>query len=95
MTPTVLRGLPVHFQGVDDTTPPGCTIFTTTLLDLLTTYILRDDVIIGRVEHTQDMPGYAGRGLKGGSLVGFGDFTELAARIAARATAGSSEAGRA
>ena len=82
--PSALQPLPVYFHGVDDTTPADCTMFTTSVLHILTTYVLRDGQIIGRIEHTQDMPGYAGSTLKGGTLIGFGEFTELAAKIAAR-----------
>jgi hypothetical protein len=80
----IFQGLPVYFEGVDDSTPDGCTLFTTTVLDQPTTYILRNGKVIGRIEHTQDNHGYAGSALKGGSFVGSGEFGALAEKIAER-----------
>ncbi len=80
--PAIFAGLPIYFHGVDDTTPPGCQIVTTSVFDQLTTYLLRDGQVIGRIEHTQDMDGYLGTTLKGGGHIGTGEFTQLAQRIA-------------
>lgn len=77
----IFQGLPVYFEGVDDSTPDDCTLFTTTVFDQLTTYILRDGKVIGRIEHTQDNHGYAGSALKGGSFVGSGEFRALAEAV--------------
>jgi hypothetical protein len=84
MIPNILNGFPIHWQGVDDTTPPGCTLFVTEVLGLLTAYVLRDEEVIGRVEISKnDFHGYVGGGLKGGRFVGRGDFTKLTEAIAA------------
>jgi hypothetical protein len=84
--PAIFAGYPIHFAGSDDTTPPGCTLIITTVLDLLTTYIIRDGEVIGRIEVQRDRQyGYAGNRLKGGYLVGMADSATLGARIVARA----------
>jgi hypothetical protein len=86
MTADILYSLPCHWQGTDDTTPDGCTLYVTTYLGIVTTYILRDGQVIGRVEvagNRQD--GYVGGRLKGGARVGSGDFVSVAQRIADRA----------
>jgi hypothetical protein len=82
--PTILNGLPIHWQGVDDTTPPGCTLLITEVVGLPTAYVLRAGEVIGRVETSRnDFHGYVGGGLKGGRYVGRGDFTKLTETIAA------------
>ena len=81
--PKILDGLPVHWAGVDDTTPDGCSLTVTTLLGKPTTYVIRNGQVIGRIESDDlSLIGYAGGGLKGGSLIGWGDFAALAAKIA-------------
>jgi hypothetical protein len=82
--PTILNGLPIHWQGVDDSTPDGCTLIVTEVVGLPTTYVLRDNEVIGRVgaDKTRQY-GYVGAGLKGGQYIGRGVFYELAAKIAA------------
>jgi len=83
MTADILNDLPCHWQGTDDSTPDGCTLFATVCLGIATTYILRDGQVIGRVEHERNgQHGYAGGRLKGGERVGSGDFTRLAQKIA-------------
>lgn len=83
MIPTILNGLPIHWQGTDDTTPDGCTLITTVVLGIPTTYVLRGDQVIGRVEAgVNSQNGYAGPGLKGGYWVGSGPFRDLAEKIA-------------
>lgn len=81
------RGLPIHWDGVDSTTPDRCTLVVTTVVGLITCYVLRDGEIIGRTEIHDDnrFHGYIGTGLKGGYYVGTGYATELQARIAKEA----------
>ena len=86
MTSDILNGLPCHWQGVDSTTPDGCTLYATTYLGISTTYILRDGQVIGRIEFADGrQDGYVGTRLKGGSWVGSGDSTSLGRKIADRA----------
>lgn len=88
MTAAVLAGLPCQWQGADDTTPVGCTLYVTQVMELPITYILRDDCVIGRVEASgRSHIGYIGAGIKGGTFVGSGEFTRLAQKIADRAVA--------
>lgn len=83
MIPPVLDGLPIHWQGTDDSTPDGCTQIVTTVLGLTTTYLIRDGQILGRIEIDGNrMNGYVGSGLKGGRWVGSGDSAGLANKIA-------------
>jgi hypothetical protein len=50
---------------------------------MLTTYIIRNGCIIGRIETNLGRQiGYAGDRLKGGTLLGAGDLQTLAAKIA-------------
>lgn len=87
--PDILNGLPVHWTGVDDSTPEGCTLLVTTVVGTPTTYILRDGHILGRVEADGNrQAGYVGAGLKGGELVGIGGFYGLADDIAAKSQDG-------
>ncbi|MEV5819346.1 hypothetical protein AB0L22_09235 [Micromonospora haikouensis] len=82
--PAILNGLPIHWAGVDSTTPDGCTLAVTTYLDILITYIVRDGQVIGRIENSRDRQvGYAGDRLKGGYLIGYGDSETLGRKIAA------------
>jgi hypothetical protein len=86
--PTVLSGLPIHWRGVDDSTPAGCESIVTDVLGISTTYIVRDEEILGRIEYTRDrVSGYAGSGLKGGYYLGTALTASLAERIVARADA--------
>lgn len=81
--PDIFDGLPCHWAGVDDTTPAGCMLFVTTVLGLVTTYVLRDGQVIGRVENDGGrLCGYVGQGLKGGQFVGLGHSSQLAQKIA-------------
>jgi hypothetical protein len=83
--PKTLAGLPIHWEGTDDSTPAGCTLLSTVVLGIPTTYILRNGAVIGRVEAgTTSQNGYAGAGLKGGIWVGSGGFSRLAQAIAER-----------
>lgn len=83
--PAVLNGLPIHWQGTDDTTPTGCTLIVTEVVGLPTTYVLRNGEVIGRVEVMNDyFNGYVGTGLKGGRYIGRGDFSGLTEEIAAK-----------
>jgi hypothetical protein len=73
-----LDGLPVLWRGTDDTTPAGCELIVTEVVGIPTTYLLRDDQIIGRVEgQGRFMIGYVGDTLKGGYYVGTGDYYGL------------------
>jgi len=82
----IFAGLPRYFEGADDSTPTGCTLLVTKVLDLVTTYVLRDGEVIGRVEQSNgQQDGYVGSGLKGGVFVGSGHFSVLAEKIADRA----------
>lgn len=85
MTDTILRDLPIHWRGVDSQTPEGCELFVTEVLGLPTTYILRDGVILGRIESAGiRLSGYVGGSLKGGEFIGGqGGFYETALRIVA------------
>lgn len=88
MIPTILNGLPIYWQGTDDSTPAGCTSIATEVLGISTTYIVRDGHVIGRIEYTGDtILGYAGAGLKGGYFLGTGLTGVLAEKIVARADA--------
>lgn len=83
MIPDILRNLSIHWQGVDDSTPAGCTLVCAEIVGLATTYVLRDGQIIGRVESAgSSQNGYIGSGLKGGGFIGSGPFYELVSRIA-------------
>ena len=82
--PAILNDLPIHWAGVDSTTPDGCTLATTTYLGIPTTYVIRDGQVIGRIEISRGQQvGYAGDRLKGGYLIGYGDSETLGRRIAA------------
>lgn len=81
--PDILRRERILRQGVDDTTPAGCTLITAEVLGLATTYVLRDGVVLGRIEANRGYQyGYAGGGLKGGYFLGISDSTTLAQRVA-------------
>ncbi|MEV1013827.1 hypothetical protein AB0I89_24040 [Micromonospora sp. NPDC049801] len=83
-TPAILADLPIHWSGVDATTPDGCTLATTVYLGIPTTYVIRAGQVIGRSEISDGrQAGYAGDRLKGGYLIGFGDSQSLGERIAA------------
>ncbi|GGN39030.1 hypothetical protein FHR83_006811 [Actinoplanes campanulatus] len=80
--PDILRHERIFWQGVDSTTPPGCTLITAEVLGLATTYVLRDGNVLGRIEtHGSGQAGYVGDRLKGGYYRGAGDATTLAQRI--------------
>lgn len=90
--PAILDGERIIiWVGVDSTTPSGCTLVVAEVLGILTTYIMRDDAILGRIEIHDggQQHGYVGARLKGGELVmGFGqDSRTLAEAIVSRATA--------
>ena len=88
MLPAILRDLPIHWQGVDDSTPAGCVSIATEVLGVSTTYIVRDGEVLGRIEYTRDtIHGYAGSGLKGGYFLGTGLTGDLAQRIVDRRNA--------
>jgi hypothetical protein len=81
--PDALKDLPIYWQGVDDATPAGCRLVTTKLLGIVTTYVLRDEGIIGRVELSErGQNGYIGLRLNGGTWIGYNDSATLNARIA-------------
>jgi hypothetical protein len=80
--PGILTGHQILFEGVDDTTPAGCTIVTAMVLGTMSTYIIRDGAVIGRIEHVGQQAGYVGTALKGGNWIGSGDSTELGEKIA-------------
>lgn len=90
--PDVFRNLPIHWQGNDGSTPAGCTLVCTEVVGLVTTYVLRDGQIIGRLETAGCCwNAYAGSTLKGGAYVGStGTFYGLAQQIADRASAEAS-----
>jgi hypothetical protein len=80
--PDILRRERIHWQGVDSTTPPGCTLIAAEVLGVATTYVLRGGTVLGRIEaHTSGQAGYVGDRLKGGYCLGPGDSTTLAQRI--------------
>jgi len=79
--PDILTGLPIHWRGVDDSTPPGCEMIATTVLGMVVTYVVRDGVVLGRIEAGGH--GYVGDRLKGGTFIGSGLHADLAAKIAA------------
>ena len=82
--PPILKDLPIHWQGTDDSTPDGCVSIVTEVLGISTTYIVRDGEVLGRIEYTRDtVAGYAGAGLKGGRFLGIGLTGTLAEKIAA------------
>lgn len=86
MSADFFSGLPIFWQGEDDSTPEGCTLVCTKVVGLPTTYILRAGEVIGRVEADGFRQlGYVGSGLQGGRYVGCGDFYGLAQRIVQRA----------
>ncbi len=80
--PDILRRERILWQGIDDTTPAHCTLITAEVLGLVTTYVLGDGEVLGRIESDDGAQnGYAGAGLKGGHFLGTGGSTELAQRI--------------
>jgi hypothetical protein len=84
--PAILRDLPIHWQGADDSAPDGCVSIATVVLGISTTYIVRAGVVLGRIEYTRDtVHGYAGSGLKGGRFVGTDLTAALAEKIVAYA----------
>lgn len=77
--PDIFARETIAFEGVDSTTPPGCTLISMAVLGVFTTYLLRDGVVLGRVETPPVGQGghnvYAGSGLKGGQWLGSAGFS--------------------
>ncbi len=81
--PAILKDLPIHWQGTDDSTPDDCVSIGTEVLGISTTYLVRGGEVIGRIEYTRDsIRAYAGSGLKGGYYVGIGLTSDLNRKIA-------------
>lgn len=73
----------VLFEGVDSTTPDGCTIKACIVLGVETTYLLRDGLVLGRVESNamrshSGLSAYVGDRMKGGKFIGTSQTYEAA-----------------
>ncbi|GAA0494026.1 hypothetical protein Ade02nite_20800 [Paractinoplanes deccanensis] len=83
MIPGILKHERIMWEGVDSSTPDGCTMVTAHVLGVVATYVLRDGQVLGRIENIEGRnSGYAGSTLKGGYFLGQADDATLARRIA-------------
>ena len=70
----IFRNERIIWQGSDSTTPQGCTLVVAEVLGLIRTYLLRDGIVLGRIETSGRVGGMSasvGANLLGGESVGF------------------------
>jgi hypothetical protein len=65
-----LHGNPVHWSGVDSTTPEGFTLASVEYLGIVRTYLLREGEIVGRIEYHGSGPTLRLEVIRGGQMLG-------------------------